>query len=137
MDAFRQKYFPRFRSLLRESSDLDAAVSVVDPAWNEIVPTTYLISREIDEIRGTVVRQTMFAEFEKVTPELIMKTAQEYLRKTNRTILTVPGKPATSINTLVSPALTRSKARPFAPRFSFAPWPGSPWGSPSPSTAPS
>ena len=33
------------------------------------------------------------AEFEKVTPELIMKTAQEYLRKTNRTILTVPGKP--------------------------------------------
>lgn len=36
---------------------------------------------------------TLEAEFEKVTPELIMKTAQEYLRKTNRTILTVPGKP--------------------------------------------
>ena len=35
------------------------------------------------------------AEFEKVTPELIQKTAQEYLRKTNRTILTVPGKPET------------------------------------------
>jgi len=33
------------------------------------------------------------AEFAKVTPELIQKTAQEYLRKTNRTILTVPGKP--------------------------------------------
>jgi zinc protease len=36
---------------------------------------------------------TLEAEFEKVTPELIQKTAQEYLRKTNRTILTVPGKP--------------------------------------------
>lgn len=36
---------------------------------------------------------TLEAEFDKVTPELIQKTAQEYLRKTNRTILTVPGKP--------------------------------------------
>jgi predicted Zn-dependent peptidase len=36
---------------------------------------------------------TLEAEFAKVTPELIQKTAQEYLRKTNRTILTVPGKP--------------------------------------------
>jgi len=32
------------------------------------------------------------AEFAKVTPALIQKTAQEYLRPTNRTILTVPGK---------------------------------------------
>ena len=36
---------------------------------------------------------TLEAEFDKVTPELILKTAKEYLRKTNRTILTVPGKP--------------------------------------------
>ena len=34
------------------------------------------------------------AEFNKVTPELIMRTAQEYLRPTNRTILTIePRKP--------------------------------------------
>jgi len=31
----------------------------------------YLINHAIDEIRGTVVRQTMFAEFEKVTHELV------------------------------------------------------------------
>jgi zinc protease len=37
---------------------------------------------------------TLEAEFAKVTPELIQKTAQEYLRKGNRTILTVPGKDA-------------------------------------------
>jgi predicted Zn-dependent peptidase len=33
------------------------------------------------------------AEFAKVTPELIQRTAQEYLRTTNRTVLTIePGK---------------------------------------------
>jgi predicted Zn-dependent peptidase len=35
------------------------------------------------------------SEFAKVTPELLMATAREYLRPTNRTVLTiVPGKPA-------------------------------------------
>lgn len=33
-------------------------------------------------------------EFRKVTPELIQRTAQEYLRPTNRTVLTVQTKPA-------------------------------------------
>ena len=36
------------------------------------------------------------AEFAKVTPELLQKTAQEYLRPGNRTILTVPGKAETA-----------------------------------------
>jgi oligoendopeptidase F len=31
----------------------------------------YLINREIDDIRGTIVRQTMFAEFEKITHALV------------------------------------------------------------------
>ncbi len=30
----------------------------------------YLINKEIDDIRGTILRQTMFAEFEKITHEL-------------------------------------------------------------------
>src|SRR5262249_17524169 len=30
----------------------------------------FLINREIDAIRGTILRQTMFAEFEKITHEL-------------------------------------------------------------------
>jgi zinc protease len=34
------------------------------------------------------------AQFEKVTPELIQKTAQEYLRPTNRTVLLDEPKPA-------------------------------------------
>jgi len=31
----------------------------------------FLINREIDAIRGTILRQTMFAEFEKITHELV------------------------------------------------------------------
>jgi oligoendopeptidase F len=31
----------------------------------------YLINREIDSIRGTIIRQTMFAEFEKVAHALV------------------------------------------------------------------
>jgi oligoendopeptidase F len=31
----------------------------------------YLINRQIDGIRGTIVRQTMFAEFEKITHDLV------------------------------------------------------------------
>ena len=30
----------------------------------------YLVNREIDAIRGTIIRQTMFAEFEKITHEM-------------------------------------------------------------------
>jgi len=37
---------------------------------------------------------TLEAQFQKVTPALLMKTAQEYLRPTNRTVLTVEVKPA-------------------------------------------
>lgn len=31
----------------------------------------YLINREIDSIRGTIIRQTMFAEFEKIAHEMV------------------------------------------------------------------
>jgi len=37
---------------------------------------------------------TLVSEFEKVTPELIEKTAQEYLRPENRTVLVLETKPA-------------------------------------------
>ncbi len=33
----------------------------------------YLINHAIDEIRGTIIRQTMFAEFEKISHELVEK----------------------------------------------------------------
>ena len=39
---------------------------MVDNAADDL-ERAYLINREIDDIRGTIVRQTMFAEFEKIT----------------------------------------------------------------------
>jgi zinc protease len=36
---------------------------------------------------------TLVSEFEKVTPELIQKTAQEYLRPANRTVLVIEPQP--------------------------------------------
>lgn len=40
---FHAKHFPNFRSYLRSEREMDAIASVVDPAWNEVLPTTYLI----------------------------------------------------------------------------------------------
>jgi len=40
-------------------------------AANDGQQLAYLINREIDAIRATIVRQTMFAEFEKITHELV------------------------------------------------------------------
>ena len=37
---------------------------------------------------------TLVSEFDKVTPELIQKTAQEYLKPENRTVLVLETKPA-------------------------------------------
>jgi zinc protease len=37
---------------------------------------------------------TLVSEFDKVTPALIQKTAQEYLRPENRTVLVLQVKPA-------------------------------------------
>jgi predicted Zn-dependent peptidase len=44
------------------------------------------------------------AEFAKVTPELIQKTAQEYLRPENRTILVLETKPADAGKPAEAPA---------------------------------
>lgn len=46
VQPFLTKWFPALRSLIRRAPDMDAMVSVVDPAWNEVLPTSYLIDRE-------------------------------------------------------------------------------------------
>jgi thiol-disulfide isomerase/thioredoxin len=42
---FQGKYFPAFRTLSRNEPDMDTMASVIDPAWNELLPTTYFIDR--------------------------------------------------------------------------------------------
>lgn len=41
----RDRRFPSFLTYARDNRDTDYLVSVVDPAWNEVVPTTYIIDR--------------------------------------------------------------------------------------------
>lgn len=55
VDGFRQRFFPEFDSYIRNEPDMDTLVSVVDPAWNELLPTTYLIGSDgkvIKRIQG-------------------------------------------------------------------------------------
>lgn len=44
--VFRDKHFPAFNTLLRNEPGMDTLVSRIDPAWNELLPTTYLIGRD-------------------------------------------------------------------------------------------
>jgi thiol-disulfide isomerase/thioredoxin len=46
VETFRQRVFPEFSSWLRAEPDMDTLVSRIDPAWNELLPTTYLIGRD-------------------------------------------------------------------------------------------
>jgi thiol-disulfide isomerase/thioredoxin len=55
--AFHVKYFPAFHTWLRTERELDAIASVVDPAWNEVLPTTYILARD-----GRVVRRVQGAK---------------------------------------------------------------------------
>jgi thiol-disulfide isomerase/thioredoxin len=45
VEEFRRKHFPEFRTYMRAGPEIDELVSVVDPAWNEVVPTTYVLDR--------------------------------------------------------------------------------------------
>ena len=46
VEAFRVEHFPDFDSYLRNEPGMDTLVSVFDSAWNELLPTTYLIRRD-------------------------------------------------------------------------------------------
>ena len=42
---FMQQWFPVFTSYARLTPDMDGMVSAVDPAWNEILPTSYILNQ--------------------------------------------------------------------------------------------
>lgn len=48
---FLDKWFPELQTLARLESQMDAMVSVIDPAWNETLRTSYLLRRD-----GTTAR---------------------------------------------------------------------------------
>lgn len=46
VERFRARYFPQFLTYARKGPDIDELAAVIDPAWNEVVPTTYIIGRD-------------------------------------------------------------------------------------------
>lgn len=55
VEGFRRKHFPGFRTYARSGPEIDELVSVVDPAWNEVVPTTYVLDRSgrvVERLQG-------------------------------------------------------------------------------------
>ncbi|MEY4376340.1 MAG: hypothetical protein RJB26_890 [Pseudomonadota bacterium] len=67
--AFRDKRFPTFATLLRNEPGMDTLVSRVDPAWNELLPTTYLIGRDgavLKRLQGKRSLESFRAELNKL-----------------------------------------------------------------------
>lgn len=46
VEQFRKRYFPTFLTYARSGADIDELTRIFDPAWNEVVPTTYLFGRD-------------------------------------------------------------------------------------------
>jgi len=70
VEPFRSKNFPAFRTWLRSEPDMDALVSVVDPAWNEILPTTYLIGRD-GKVAKKIQGKRTLEQFRELLLELL------------------------------------------------------------------
>jgi cytochrome c biogenesis protein CcmG/thiol:disulfide interchange protein DsbE len=62
--SMHAKFFPGFRSFARTEGDPDAYASVVDPAWNELMPTTYVIDAG-GTVRARLQGAKSAAEFER------------------------------------------------------------------------
>lgn len=62
VEAFRRQRFPEFSSWIRQEAEMDAFVSPLDPAWNELLPTTYLIGRDGQVLKRLQGKKTL-AEF--------------------------------------------------------------------------
>lgn len=46
IQSFIDRHFEGFRTYLRTEPEIHEAAAVIDPAWNEIMPTTYILDRE-------------------------------------------------------------------------------------------
>ncbi len=67
---FLEKWFPTFSTYLSTETEMDSIVSVIDPAWNEVLPTSYVLGRD-GEIAARIQGGSSAAEFaESIKPEL-------------------------------------------------------------------
>ena len=67
---FVTKRFPGFVSYLCKESDHDKFASVIDPTWNEIMPTNFLIDRT-SKLHATLTGGKTYEEFEAAIMPLL------------------------------------------------------------------
>ena len=48
---FKAKHFPTLVSFINAELDMDTLVSVIDPVWNETLPTSYILNREGEVVK--------------------------------------------------------------------------------------
>jgi thiol-disulfide isomerase/thioredoxin len=64
------RYFPGFRTLARDGSSMDSFASVLDGAWNEVMPTSYIVTPD-----GAVAKRIQggksYAQFEAAVKPLL------------------------------------------------------------------
>ena len=48
---FKAKHFPTLVSFINAELDMDTLVSVIDPVWNETLPTSYIFNRKGDLVK--------------------------------------------------------------------------------------
>jgi thiol-disulfide isomerase/thioredoxin len=69
VSLIRARYFPTFETYGRAEGEPDSYASVVDPAWNELMPTTYVLDpqgRTVHRLQGG----KHYEEFARVLEEL-------------------------------------------------------------------
>jgi thiol-disulfide isomerase/thioredoxin len=67
---------PGLRGYLQTESEQDKFVSVIEPAWNEIMPTTFVLDRE-GRLKATLAGGKKSEEFEAVIAPLLKDLPQK------------------------------------------------------------
>lgn len=62
IENMKARYFPEFLTYARDKTEVDYLVSVIDPAWNEVVPTTYVLDRQ-GKLKKRIQGKKSLAEF--------------------------------------------------------------------------
>lgn len=67
---FLKDKFPELDTLTRATPDMDGLVSVLDQAWNEVLPTSYVLDRT-GRVRTKIQGGRPIAEFEAAVEKLL------------------------------------------------------------------
>ncbi len=70
VEEFRRRYFPALRTFARGDGELDELASVIDPAWNEVVPTTYILDRS-GKVRARIQGKKTLEEFKAAVRQVL------------------------------------------------------------------